>query len=287
MRAPLLCRALIRIASWIVPSRGRSAWLACRATELFDWWYLVERGELLRDGGAALCRRAFADAFSERFGDSDPRHLVRSPMFVPIAAAASFLAVAVVSHGFSVTRGVLAIAWDMQNHPFNGYDFRADRVFLYTAPVLLALSTGLAALVLGSLTLRGRGWRYWSFLVCKAVAVTVVVPLMWIELGTILRGWAPSLGGRIAIGLASVFVFVVAMGRAMIWCVADQRRRCRACLRRLVLPVSVGSYASLFEPSATEMLCEQGHGALSLSDTETDVQDRWTRLDDSWKALFR
>jgi hypothetical protein len=55
----------------------------------------------------------------------------------------------------------------------------------------------------------------------------------------------------------------------------------------LVLPVSVGSYASLFEPSATEMLCEQGHGALSLSDTETDVHDRWTRLDDSWKALFR
>ena len=89
MRAPLSCRALIRIASWIVPSRGRSAWLACRAAELYDWWYLVERGEVLRDGGAALCRRAFADAFSERFGDSDPLRFVRSPMFVPIAAAAS------------------------------------------------------------------------------------------------------------------------------------------------------------------------------------------------------
>jgi hypothetical protein len=287
MRAPLLCRALIRIASWIVPSRGRSEWLACRAAELFDWWYLVDRGELLRDGGAALCRRAFADAFSERFGDSDPRHFARSPMFVPIAAAASLLVLALVSHGFSVTRGVLATAHDMRTHPFNGYDFRGDRVFLYAAPVLLALSTGLAALVLGSLTLRGRGWRYWSFLVCKAVAVAVVVPLLWIELGTVLRGWAPSLGARIVIGLVSVVVFVVAMGRAMIWCVADQRRRCRSCMRRLVLPVSVGSYASVFEPSATEMLCEQGHGALSLSDTETDVQDRWTRLDDSWKALFR
>jgi hypothetical protein len=287
MRAPLLCRALIRIASWIVPSRGRSAWLACRAAELFDWWYLVERGELLREGGGALCRRAFADAFSERFGDADPRHFVRSPMFVPIAAAASLVALAVVSQGFSVTRGVIAIARDMRDHPSSGYDFRGDRVFLYAAPVLLALSTGLAALVLGSLTLRGRGWRYWSFLACKALAVAVVVPLAWIEMGTGLRGLSPPAGGRIVIGLISVIVFVIAMGRGMIWCVADQRRRCRTCMRRLVLPVSIGSYASLFEPSATEMLCEQGHGALSLSDTETDVQDRWTRLDDSWKALFR
>ena len=73
----------------------------------------------------------------------------------------------------------------------------------------------------------------------------------------------------------------------MMWCVADQRRRCRACLRRMILPVSVGSWASQFEPSRTEMLCEDGHGALALSDAETNVQDRWTRLDDSWKALFR
>jgi hypothetical protein len=287
MRAPLMCRALIRTASWIVPSRGRSAWLACRAAELYDWWYLVERGEPLRDGGAALCRRAFADALSERFGDSDPLHFVRSPMFVPIAAAASLLALALVSHGFSVTRGVLAIARDMQDHPLNGYDFRGDRIFLYAAPILLALATGLAALGLGCLTLRGSGWLYWCFLACKALAVAILFPLLWIEIGTALRGLAGGLGGRILIGLTSVVLLVIAMGRGMIWCVSDQRRRCRACMRRLVLPVSVGSYASLFEPSATEMLCEQGHGALSLSDTETDVQDRWTRLDDSWKALFR
>jgi hypothetical protein len=34
------------------------------------------------------------------------------------------------------------------------------------------------------------------------------------------------------------------------------------------------------------MLCEAGHGALALSDAETNGQDRWTRLDESWKALF-
>ena len=115
-----VCRALIRIASWIVPSRGRSAWLACRAAELFDWWYLVERGEVLRDSGAALCRRAFAGAFSERFGDSDPRRFVRSPMFVPIAAAASLVALALFSHGFSVTRKCSPSPSTCRNHPLTG-----------------------------------------------------------------------------------------------------------------------------------------------------------------------
>src|SRR5262249_37161434 len=84
MRAPLGRRALIRIASWIVPSRLRSTWLAERYAELFGWWYLVERGEPVRHGGAAFCRRAFADAFSERLGGRDPSQIARAPMFVPI-----------------------------------------------------------------------------------------------------------------------------------------------------------------------------------------------------------
>jgi hypothetical protein len=34
------------------------------------------------------------------------------------------------------------------------------------------------------------------------------------------------------------------------------------------------------------MLCEGGHGALALSDVEINGQDRWTELDESWKAMF-
>lgn len=287
MRAPPACRALIRIASWIVPARVRPAWLASRAAELFDWWYLVERGEPVRDGGVALCRRAFADAFSERFGGADPRQLVRAPMFVPIAAAASLLALALASHGFSVTRHIVDIARDMRQNPGSGYDFRGDRIAVYAAPIFLALCTGISVLAAGCFSLRARGWRYWSFLGFKALAVVTLVPLVWIELGTSLRHLFSSSAGRILTGLITAIALVILIGRAMIWCVADQRRRCRACLRRLVLPVSVGTWGSLFEPSTTEMLCEEGHGALALSDAETDVRDRWTRLDDSWKALFR
>jgi hypothetical protein len=287
MRAPLACRALIRIASWIVPTRVRSAWLSSRAAELFDWWYLVERGEPVRDGGAALCRRAFADAISERFSGADPRQFLRGPMFVPIAAAASLLVLALASHGFSVTRHLIDVARDMRDHPALGYDARGDRLAVYIGPIFLALTTAVSVLAAGCFSLRARGWRYWGFLLFKAFAVALLLPLVWIEMGTALRALFHKPMGRGLTGLLTALVLLIGMGRAMIWCVADQRRRCRSCLRRLVLPVSVGTWGSLFEPSTTEMLCEEGHGALALSDAETDVRDRWTRLDDSWKTLFR
>jgi hypothetical protein len=278
---------LIRLASWIVPARDRSGWLASRYAELFDWWYLVERGEPVRDGGAALCRHAFASAFSERFGDSDPLHFCRAPIFVPIAAAAALLLLALASHGFAVTRHLFDVARDMRDNPFTGYDTRGDRLAVYIGPLFLALTTAIAVLAAGCFTLRGRGWRYWTFLLLKASTVIVILPLVWVELGTMLRHQFHSVAGRALTGLFTAIALVILMGRAMIWCVADQRRRCRACFRRMVLPVSVGTWGSLFEPSATEMLCEEGHGALALSDAETDIRDRWTRLDDSWKALFR
>lgn len=287
MPAPLWCRALLRAASWAVPSRGRSAWLASRAAELSDWWYLVERGEPVPGGGAALCRRAFADAFAERFTAVDLRRLVRAPMFVPIAAAASLLVLGLVSRWFEVTRRIVEIARDMHDNPWPGrYDGRGDRVFVYAFPLVVALTTGLTVFAVGCLTLRARGWRYWGFLALKAAAVAVLLPLVWIEIGTMLRHLSKGMPGRGVIGLVTTLLLIVAMARAMLWCVADQRRRCRTCLRRLVLPVSVGSWASQFEPSSTEMLCEEGHGALALSDAETNVQDRWTKLDETWKALF-
>ena len=287
MRAPLACRALIRAASWIVPARVRSAWLSSRFAELFDWWSLVERGEPVRGGGAALCRRAFADAVSERFGGADPRRFLRSAMVVPIAAAVALVLLAAASHGFEVTRRVIAIAADIRANPPNGYDFRGDRVAVYVGPVFLAVATGLSALAAGCFTLRARGWKYWTFLLFKAGAVLVILPLVWVEVGTMLRNLFHGTPGRALTGLITAFLLILMMARAMIWCIADQRRRCHACLRRMALPVSVGTWGSLFEPSTTEMLCEAGCGALALSDAETDVRDRWTRLDDSWKAMFR
>ena len=45
------------------------------------------------------------------------------------------------SHGFAVTRSLIAIARDIRTRPLTGfgYDWRGDRLFAYVAPTLLAL----------------------------------------------------------------------------------------------------------------------------------------------------
>ena len=289
MPAPLLCRVLIRVASRIAPRHRRAEWRARWTSELRNWQLLAERGELVDEDGGALCRRAFADAFGERFEGLDVRQIVRSPWFVPAAIIVFAALLCAFSHGFAVTRSLIAIARDIRTRPLPGvgYDWRGDRLFAYLAPTLLALATGIGLLLAGCFSLHVRGWRYWSFLAFKVIAVLVLLPLVWVECGAALRSQIPSNGWRVGSGIVMAFAFVIGMGRAIIWTVADQRRRCRSCLRRLILPVTVGSWGSLFEPAATEMLCEGGHGALALSDAETTGQDHWTELDDSWRALFR
>ena len=287
MQAPRLYRALLRIASWMVPARSRFDFHDRYAAELANWWWLVERGEPLQRDGVVLCRRAFADAFAQRLDGRAVLHAVRSPLFVPAAMAAALLMIAAFSHGFAVTRSVIDVARDMRTRAVPSYDMRGDRVFVYVAPILLALTTGLALLVLGL-----------PVAACARVALLDVPRpesrrrsssssrCFGSKPAPASRAHIQSEGWRVTTGLLLAIGFVIAVGRAVIWCIADQRRRCPSCLRRLVLPVPVGSWASQFEPAATEMLCEEGHGALALSDGETNGEDRWTGLDESWKALF-
>src|SRR5205807_9121828 len=110
-------------------------------------------------------------------------HAMRSPLFVPAAIFAALLIIAIFSHGFAVTRSVIDVARDMRTRAVPSYDIRGDGIFVYVAPILLAVTTGLALLVMGCLSLRARGWRYWMFLALKIAGVFIVVPLFWIEAG--------------------------------------------------------------------------------------------------------
>ena len=139
----------------------------------------------------------------------------------------------------------------------------------------------------GRLSLGRYGWRYWSFLVLKTIAVMVLVPLLWIETGTAMRAHLPSAPLRVLVGgLLFTMVFMAAFGCALLWSFADQRRRCPVCLQRLAMPVTMGSWASVFEPVTTELLCEEGHGSLSVPETEAGEPDRWTPLDASWRECL-
>jgi hypothetical protein len=278
--------AWIRLAACIVPARRRVAWRAQWTRRVDDWRLLADRGEPVGPA-APLLRRAFLDAVAERCGPIQLKPFLRSAVFVPIALAAAFLLLTAASRGFAVTRHVLDLAHDIRLHPtVSGYDVRGDRIAVYLAPTVMAVAIALGLLAAGCRRLRERGWRYWSFLACKALSSLILIALIWVELGTLLRAPIHREGWRLLFGLFSVATMIVGMARAILWTIADQRRRCPVCLRFLVAPVSVGSWASSFEPPATELLCERGHGAFAVADTETNGQDRWTRLDESWKALF-
>jgi hypothetical protein len=74
------------------------------------------------------------------------------------------------------------------------------------------------------------------------------------------------------------------------WAVADQRARCRVCLRLLCFPVRIGCPGCLLlDWAGVELLCTEGHGVLHVphmaASWDEDSQ-RWIALDESWKGLF-
>ena len=70
----------------------------------------------------------------------------------------------------------------------------------------------------------------------------------------------------------------------------DQRRRCRTCLRRLIMPVATGSWGHmvLFGRPRTQWICAYGHGTLSIEElqiTGRQLPDWQPHDDDIWKEL--
>jgi hypothetical protein len=84
-----------------------------------------------------------------------------------------------------------------------------------------------------------------------------------------------------AVWLAGVGLVYVA-----IW---DQRRRCRTCLRRLIMPVATGSWANMltFGRPKTEWICPYGHGTLRISNLQITGSElpAWEPHQDMWQEL--
>jgi hypothetical protein len=84
------------------------------------------------------------------------------------------------------------------------------------------------------------------------------------------------------IGLLSVGLLSLA-----IW---DQKRRCRSCLRKLIMPVATGSWGHivLLGQPRTQYICPYGHGTLSIADLQIAGRELpdWQPHDDNiWKEL--
>lgn len=160
--------------------------------------------------------------------------------------------------------------------------------FGYAWGIGFAVVVGAALIAVGRLSLHRYGWRYWAFFAAKTAWVLVVLPLLWVEIGAVLRAYLPDAPWRyILTGPVFSLVFIIGLACALWWSFADQQRRCPVCLNLLILPVTIGSWASTFEPVTTELLCEEGHGSLCVPETETGEPDHWTALDASWRELFK
>jgi hypothetical protein len=93
-----------------------------------------------------------------------------------------------------------------------------------------------------------------------------------------------------ASGLFLVWFFVVGAMGVLFWSIADQRARCKECLRLLCSPVRIGCPGCLLlNWSGTELLCSEGHGVLHVPELASawDVDsEQWITLDESWRGLF-
>jgi hypothetical protein len=87
--------------------------------------------------------------------------------------------------------------------------------------------------------------------------------------------------------ILAVWLFSAGLFVLIIW---DHRRRCRTCLRRLIMPVASGSWGHLvtFGRPRTELICPFGHGTLSIEElqiTGMHFPDWQSHDDDIWKEL--
>jgi hypothetical protein len=88
---------------------------------------------------------------------------------------------------------------------------------------------------------------------------------------------------------ATLGVWLIGVGLFFlaIW---DQKRRCRTCLRQLIMPLAKGSWGNMviFGRPKTEWICPFGHGTLSIEELQITGRHApdWQPHDDNiWKEL--
>lgn len=93
-----------------------------------------------------------------------------------------------------------------------------------------------------------------------------------------------------AAGPFLLWLYILGTMGVFFWSVADQRARCRVCLKLLCFPVRVGCPGCLLlNWSGTELFCLDGHGLMHVPDMAPswdEESERWISLDESWKGLF-
>ena len=141
--------------------------------------------------------------------------------------------------------------------------------------------------------------KYWLYLLAKLLLGASVILALQFSLAFFYPAPPPPLPkygpppplflGDMLFTFLTLGVWLVGTGilSLIIW---DQRRRCRTCLRPLIMPVARGSWGNMtfLGRPKTEWICPFGHGTLSielLQITGRQAPD-WQQHDDNiWKEL--
>ncbi len=138
--------------------------------------------------------------------------------------------------------------------------------------------------------------RYWSYLALKlfvAAGLTygllAVVAFFFPDPPASRFGVEPMFlhDMRFTFAIFGVFLAGAGLLYVAIW---DQRRRCRSCLRRLIMPIATGSWGNMLTSGRPriEWICPYGHGTLRISElqiTGSELPDWQPHDEDIWQEL--
>ncbi len=139
--------------------------------------------------------------------------------------------------------------------------------------------------------------KYWAYLTGKLVAVAgIVLCLQYVTLYAFPPPPPSRYGRHLPLFLHDMAFTFTVWGVALVGAgllslaIRDQRRRCRTCLRRLIMPVATGSWGNILTIGrpATEWICPYGHGTLRIDElqiTGKEPPDWQAHTDDIWKEL--
>jgi hypothetical protein len=130
-------------------------------------------------------------------------------------------------------------------------------------------------------------------LAAKLTAISVVLFFLWMGITRLLPPplliHNKFLGYDLAWTLAAGALFLVGCG-AVYLAILDQRYRCRVCLRRLRMPITIGSWGQMlmFGRPRIEYICPFGHGTLKVPELQIsglEPLDWLPHDEDIWKEL--
>jgi hypothetical protein len=139
--------------------------------------------------------------------------------------------------------------------------------------------------------------RYWGILAGKLLAAGAILYAVWAGMHALytppehVTRWGHSPFLHDLQWTTIMFVYNLLVQGVLFLIILDQRYRCRACGRRLRMPVSTGSYGQmlLFGRPKTEYICTYGHGTLKVPELHASGREpsAWEPHDDDmWKELY-